>query len=291
MNIKKKSLKLLAGAGALSISMFTANASATVIDFSFTGALQTFVVPTGVSLLHIDAWGAQGYSYSNSSAGGLGGLTSGDLHVTSNQVLYIFVGGQGGMVDAVNTPSGGGFNGGGNGVSWGGLSVAGGGGGMTDLRVGGTAFANTVLVSGGGGGATGNAPAAGGAGGGLIGESATAWAGYFGGTGGTQTAGGIGGGQFGQGGNGLAGNTGWVGGGGGGWYGGGASPAHFGGGGGSSHVGLEISNAQLLQGVRAGNGELRLSFEVSPVPEPASYGMLLAGLGLIGALARRKPRG
>lgn len=32
----------------------------------------------------------------------------------------------------------------------------------------------------------------------------------------------------------------------------------------------------------------RISFEVSPVPEPASYAMLLAGLAVVGSLARRR---
>jgi hypothetical protein len=37
-----------------------------------------------------------------------------------------------------------------------------------------------------------------------------------------------------------------------------------------------------------GNSGRLISFDVSPVPEPATYGMMLAGLGVVAALRRRK---
>ncbi len=118
--------------------------------FNFTGGIQTFTVPCGVDTLFVQTWGAQGAAGANGNsntgpvlggAGGLGGYAEGWLLVNPGDVLNIFVGGQGA------TPAGG-FNGGANGGS----QNAGGGGGATDIRVGGTAEANRVIVAGGGGG-------------------------------------------------------------------------------------------------------------------------------------------
>ena len=68
----------------------------------------------------------------------MGGQTQGSLSVTPGQVLNLYVGGQAADVGNV-TPAPGGFNGGGDGGQWGA-----GGGGATDVRVGGTALANRV---------------------------------------------------------------------------------------------------------------------------------------------------
>ena len=87
-----------------------------ITTFSFTGGLQTYTVPAGVTSLTVSAWGAQGGSGAiggGGVAGGVGGLgayATGTLAVTPGQVLNIFVGGQGA------TPTGG-FNGGGSGGS------------------------------------------------------------------------------------------------------------------------------------------------------------------------------
>jgi len=115
--------------------------------YTYTGAPESFTVPAGVTRLRIEAKGGQGGAGAtggNSSSGGLGGLGSkatGILTVTPGQVLNLFVGGLGG------TPAGG-YNGGGTGGS----VNAGGGGGASDVRLGGTAVANRILVAGGGGG-------------------------------------------------------------------------------------------------------------------------------------------
>ncbi len=163
--------------------------------FNFTGANQTFTVPCGVDSLFIQTWGAQGGSGATGGggvaggAGGLGGYSEGFLLVTPGQVLNVFVGGQGA------TPTGG-FNGGANG----GTQNSGGGGGATDVRVGGTAEANRVITAGGGGG--------GGRGGCDEGSATTAGTGGNGGVGGggvgsngndSPTSGGVAGG--GKGGN------------------------------------------------------------------------------------------
>jgi hypothetical protein len=110
--------------------------------FGFTGGMQTFIVPPGITSVQIECYGGQG-SAALSAAPGLGGLgayASGSLTVTPGQVLNIFVGGQGGI------PTGG-YNGGGNG----GDASAGGGGGATDVRVGGITLGDRVIVAGGGG--------------------------------------------------------------------------------------------------------------------------------------------
>ena len=54
--------------------------------FSYTGAQQTFTVPSGVSTITIQAYGAQGTN--GNSPGGLGGYVVGDLTVTAGNTLY-----------------------------------------------------------------------------------------------------------------------------------------------------------------------------------------------------------
>lgn len=103
--------------------------------FNFTGTSQLFTVPTGVTRVSIDAFGAGGIDAGGPP--GKGGRARGVLAVTPGQELYIYVGGQGA------TP----FNGGGLGVS------GANGGDASDVRVGGTTLANRIIVAGGGGGA------------------------------------------------------------------------------------------------------------------------------------------
>ena len=123
------------------------------------------------------------------------------------------------------------------------------GGGASDIRIGGTALADRVLVAGGGGGSGAclgnNVPTEGGDGGGALGGDAftpslcTPAFGTVGGGGGTQTEGGSATspatpGSFGVGGNAPGGGNA-AGGGGGGWYGAGGGLNFGGGGGGSGH--------------------------------------------------------
>ena len=100
--------------------------------FNYSGSLQTFTVPCGASSITIAAYGAQGNSQFGN--GGAGGSATGTLAVLPGQLLYIYVGGQNG------------YNGGGAGES---NST---GGGMSDVRMGGTNLINWVIVAGGGGG-------------------------------------------------------------------------------------------------------------------------------------------
>lgn len=78
--------------------------------------------------------------------GGRGGYSIGSKEIISNTQIYIYVGGKG--EDRGNGT--GGFNGGGKGYQNG---NAGGGGGASDVRMGGQALENRIIVAGGGGGA------------------------------------------------------------------------------------------------------------------------------------------
>ncbi len=239
--------------------------------FNYTGAMQTYIVPAGVTKVKIDARGAQGGSaiYNQPGVrpddlGGKGGRVLAEYPVTAGQTLYVFVGG--------NT----GFNGGGSGE---GSIAQPRGGDASDIRIGGTALTNRIIVAGGGGGGGNNCASIaepGGAGGGLIGED-----GYqcgnqtdiYTGRGGTQSAGGVAGtsttsnanvvpataGQLGLGGNSgvLYGTA--SGGGGGGYYGGGGA-AYGGGGGGSSYTGPLATSVAHTQGFQNGLGQIIISY-------------------------------
>jgi hypothetical protein len=233
--------------------------------FEFTGAPQEFVVPPAVTSVTIYAAGHMG---GPGLLGGLGGSVTATIPVTPGESLAVYVGG---MAFPDPTP---GWNGGG----WGGYGTSGnhggGGGGASDVRQGGTALENRVVVGGGGGGlwaVYGNG--SGGLGGGLVGGAGGGAPGWMG-LGGTQTAGGAGGGTnpncsgapgtLGVGGDGSlhAGQPAFCsqyggGGGGGGYYGGGGAGATGGesigvytggGGGGSSYATPGASNVSYTTG-------------------------------------------
>ncbi len=179
--------------GTITVTPTYVPVSTVTTTFNFTGGMQTFTVPAGVTSIDITALGAQGGSGAAGGAsvaggaGGLGASATGTLAVVPGQVLNIFVGGQGA------TPAGG-FNGGGNG----GNQNSGGGGGASDVRAGGSGIANRVITAGGGGG--------GGRGGCDEGSASTGGIGGNGGTGGggvgadgasSPTSGGVAGGGFG----------------------------------------------------------------------------------------------
>src|SRR4030095_4630318 len=104
--------RLLASAA---LSLASLCAAATTVTFNYTGAVQTFTVPDGVQIITVDAYGAQGFS--SGSPGGSGGRAPGDISAGPGQVLNIFVGGAGTAATGNRVPSGGGFNGGGHGLS------------------------------------------------------------------------------------------------------------------------------------------------------------------------------
>jgi hypothetical protein len=240
-------------------------ASAATVAFGSTGGQQTFTVPAGVSRVHVVAVGGRGGANSSPSSysapGGFGAIAQADLSVTSGEVLYVEVAGNGSPGDSAGAPGKAGFGGGGTGGPG-----AGGGGGASDVRTVSAAlsgsFSSRLIVAGGGGGGAGS-PGGGnaGAGGPVSG----------GGGPGTATAGGAGGmpngqaqpgssGMLGLGGSGGAGSQQSGAGGGGGVYGGGGgggggdicSPAYGcvgepggNGGGGSSGFAQSVANPAL----------------------------------------------
>src|SRR5918997_4139513 len=133
----------------------------TVTKFSFTGAEQSFVVPAGVTTMHVVAIGGKGGTGAqNARAGGFGAVVSADIAVTPGELLSVMVGGNGGS--AVDTTGGsGGFNNGGTGGSDGeGAYGGGGGGGMSDV-VTSDGFLTGALVVAAGGGGSGGRPGSG----------------------------------------------------------------------------------------------------------------------------------
>src|ERR1035437_6036466 len=114
--------------------------------FSYTGGSQSFVVPTGVTSLTVECWGAQGGA--GMSTAGLGGYLKSTQTVTPGETLDS-EGGRSGNTGGTDTAS---YNGGGR--SYGG-GYAGNlmGGGASDVRRGGSALANRIAVAGGRGGA------------------------------------------------------------------------------------------------------------------------------------------
>lgn len=122
----------------------------------FTGSEQIWTVPCGASNVFVDAFGASGAAGSSINPGvntggaaGLGNHVSGSFSfLNPNDNLYVYVGGK------ANNQVGG-YNGGGAGAVGNltnGTNHSGGGGGATDIRFGGNAINNRVLVAGGGGG-------------------------------------------------------------------------------------------------------------------------------------------
>lgn len=240
--------------------------SQAVTTFDYTGDVQTYVVPDGITSVQIDMFGAEGGTCTNDSTscgdiGGLGGSATGILTVTPGETLYIYVGGRG------YSGNNGGYNGGGLACS--NTSTCATGGGASDVRQGGTDFADRVIVAGGGGGAEYSAcNGTAGAGGGLVGGdgSESGVANIRNGDGGTQVTGGTGGdggydggtGMFGVGGASGTHPAGHAGSGGGGWYGGGGSSEDGHAGGGSSYIdGLEEASTE--SGVRSGHGEVTIT--------------------------------
>src|SRR5580658_821441 len=166
--------------------------------FKYTGAEQDFQVPTDVKRITVIALGAGG-----GTSGGRGGRIFAVIPVTSDETLAVFVGG---AASGIN----GGFNGGANGGTgfYGSEAQGYGGGGASDVREGGDAVSDRILVAGGGGGQAGSdgygQGGNGGKGGGSIGGIGAGGGGFSGsggsydcngrgGVGGTQSSGGAGG--------------------------------------------------------------------------------------------------
>ena len=266
------------------------------ITFNYTGAVQTYTIPSGCTKLIVDCVGAAGGKgiYDTGAAtpsqitGAKGGRVQCTLTVTAGQTIYLYVGGKG--EDAAANSYGskaGGWNGGGKGYAlfgqMGSINICmggSGGGGASDIRIGGTALSNRKVVAGGAGGCFGQTSTykyVGGLGGGTTGGTGNAYSGATSprnATGGTQSAGGTGGGAkdiYAK--NGSLGNGGncWDGssqsstdsgsGGGGGYYGGGGNGNGAGGGGSSYTDSTLCSSVTHTQGYSSatGNGYIKIT--------------------------------
>ncbi|WP_460625113.1 hypothetical protein, partial [Kitasatospora kifunensis] len=148
-----------------------------------------FTVPAGITSVEFFVDGAQGGNGAgvgggSGNFGGAGTRVRTTVPVTPGQVLQVNVGGTGSIF-------GGGFNGGGNGAAGtgsaaeanGGTGTGGGGGGASDVRTGGYALTDRIIVAGSSGGDGGN--------GGPFGAAS----GGYGGPGGANIAGGQNGGS------------------------------------------------------------------------------------------------
>ena len=270
-----------AGTASSASNSVTPTAPSFSTTFSYTGADQTWTVPTGVTSVKIKCWGAGGGS--GLGYGGPGGYSYGELSVTPG-TTYTVVVGQGGVLMAQEEgPGTVGYGGGGQSSSKG---YAGKGGGLAGVFTGsgGITFTSStdrqraVIIAGGSGG--GGWTQSGSGGGGSTGQDG---GGNYGGTGGTQSApggnaySGVSGNQMQGGGNTSAGDGGGAGGGGGGYYGGGSgwngdSPTgNSCGGGGSGYIG-GVTNGTTLLG--SGNGAPPNSGDAKYV-SPAGYAGVL----------------
>jgi hypothetical protein len=257
-----------------------AQAATTTKTFSFTGSEQSFVVPDGVTSIHVVAVGGKGGTGTASTGGGFGAVASADIPIGPGTTLYIAVAGNGSN-GSNGGPGAGGYNGGGTGGTSGDPALGqggGGGGGASDVRTvkrtsSGTLNSRLVTAGGGGGsgggsgGGNGGAAAAdggtgSGAGGGTGGAHATPTApggsgplaGQAGQAGGGQSgAGGVAAGAGGGGGSGTFGGAGGVTGSGGGGNGGG-------GGGGSSSFGATDTNTNLATDA-SGTPSVKITYE------------------------------
>ena len=133
-----------------------------VYNYTYTGAVQTFTVPAGITSISVDAYGASGTT--GAGQAGKGGRVQANLTVTPGDTLYIYVGEAPHFVGSAIQS--GGWNGGGDGPNTGNTGVGFPGGGATDIRIGGTALNNRVIVAGGGGGKRNGSTYGGGHGGG-----------------------------------------------------------------------------------------------------------------------------
>ncbi len=276
----------------LSLSSFFAQAQQTA-TFNYTGSPQTWTVPPCVYSIQVDVRGAKG----GGSNGGNGARVLATFSVTPGQLLNIYVGGTG---TCGNTS--GGWNGGGTGYASNDGTVAWnscGGGGASDIRIGGTALTNRVVVAGAGGGKGGGSTTTvfggpancpnGGSGGNTFGIGAPGATQVAPGAGGTPWAGTPPGGQsgtLGQGGNGGFWDTASGGGGGGGFYGGGGGgndgccTGANGGGGGGGGSSFYPAGGTCTPAFQPGNGQVIINYStvtinnVPPLCEGATLNLV-----------------
>ena len=256
-------LGVAAGAVAFVAGAGTSSATVTTLGTFTTPGAHTWTVPTGVTSVTFDVYGASGGSVLGSnhgivtvvSAGGAGGEAKGKFAVHAGEVFDIIVGGQGGAAHYGIGVGSGGVNGGGVGSLL--TPYGGGGGGASDVRIGGRGnpcassigcgSGDRIIVGGGGGGGSANGTN-GQPGGGLVGGGGS--------DGATQEQGGSCNpypGLFGLGASPGTTVTAGNGGGGGGWFGGGCFAAA---GGGSGFISPLSKSGSFPGGTQQGDGKV-----------------------------------
>lgn len=256
------------------LALAASPAQATTKAFTFTGGEQTFVVPSGVHLLHVLLIGGAGGQGGVAASGGAAAEVTADLEVTPGETLYIEVGGTG---EDTGEGGVGGFNGGANGGGG-----AGGGGGASDIRLVPDSSllsleSRLAVAAGGGGGGGDGATSPPGGGGDAGGAGDNNESGNEGGAAGTEFAGGGGGfgngesgdsgelGSGGAGGNGELGTNG-GGGGGGGLYGGGGGGGGFNAGGGGGGGGASLVPAGGALQIASASAAPKVEIVYTPPP-------------------------
>ena len=288
---------LLAWTAFLGLAASGSGARATLFDFTYSGSLVNFTIPT-TDTYQIVAFGAQGGSASFSDlfgdfvgAGGRGAEIGGDFSLTAGEILQVAVGGAGSDMQGFGSAGGGGSFVVGPGNTP--LVIAGGGGGGATfvagpLRGGGGLTGPDGGGVGGGTNGNGGAGAGAGGGGGFFSAGGTGFAGGGGGGAFPDLAGGLNDGGFGGGGGGggrgAGGGGGYSGGGGGPGFEGGGVP---GGGGGSFDAGTDLI---LLADFHTGNGDVVITEVPAAIPEPASIALLGASLVGLAVVWRRRGR-
>jgi hypothetical protein len=277
MNICVYDSNACGNSAASCLSVTTTSCAHGSVTFTYNGSIQTWVVPSCVSSITIEAFGAQGGATTGENGngnwtGGLGADIKGAFTVSGGQSISVLVGEAGTAASGSSCTSGGG------GGSWAVsnttllLVAGGGGGGFMCNALGGVNGGNGNSGNNGGNGVSANvnrSAAAGGTGGnggtGCYGGGGGGWL-----SAGTSTCSGAGGGAYpgssvagggGYGGGGGGYNSGCCGGsGGGGGYSGGStgtSDGCAGGGGGSYNNGTNQSNTS---GVQTGNGRVVINY-------------------------------
>ncbi len=282
------------GALALDVLVFDGPVVPKSVSFSYTGGVQEWTVPAGVTQATFTVVGARGGGGCGTLGGtnlpGNGGEVIVTMPVVPGQVYQVRVGGAGEAGNcAASNHAAGGYNGGGTGGASKNVFAGGGGGGASDVRHAPYGPVARDVVGGGGGGGAGWF---GGAGGGGAEPEGYHGGNGLGGGGGTQVAGGsagIQGGGCGPGEGGTfaaGGNGGFLGiptknsqaaaggGGGGGWNGGGGGGCAAvdnagGGGGGSSHG---PAGSVFIDAVNsAGHGYVSIAYDQPAVPKSVSF--------------------
>lgn len=134
------------------------SSNTTVWNYEYSGTEQYFIVPkTGTYKL--ETWGAQGGTINETSRGGYGGYSTGQINLNKNDKLFINVGGQGEyrVLTEDNKIALGGYNGGGSGSSGYAQRQVCGGGGATHIATASGVLSslesnkNSILIVSGGG--------------------------------------------------------------------------------------------------------------------------------------------